>query len=48
MKIYNYSSVSAEKRISAIVNRGLAFKKKIFSKLHVSSKKSEDTVTRHS
>src|SRR5690606_33811933 len=30
MKIYNYSSVSAEKRISAIVNRGLAFKKKDF------------------
>lgn len=30
MKIYNYSSGSAEKRISAIVNRGLAFKKKDF------------------
>ena len=28
MKIYNYPSKSAEKRLSSIVNRGLAFKKK--------------------
>ena len=28
MKIYNYPSKSAEKRLSSIVNRGLVFKKK--------------------
>ena len=28
MKIYNYPSKAAEKRVSEIVNRGLVFKKK--------------------
>jgi histidinol dehydrogenase len=28
MKIYNYPSKSAEKKIASIINRGLGFKKK--------------------